>query len=439
MADSVENIRTQINNQPKFDIHEHLCTPAMIRQLRLHLTTLGRLSYIGPYDFYPGLRHPICQNPFPGPPSKLEDYSRFLQKYPFPDMRECFIAGINAIYGHNLHNSTIEKLNEINSQIQSQYKEVNGNEFYYASVFSRYHIKHVIGDFPHSRVGLDIPRTLQPEFGPEIQVHGVVRLNSLLFAFDPNGWNSNTDLISFFCRDIARCDRPDNFDEFLSIVDKLIAWGSQHFIGWKCASAYERTLNFGDPIQNLKNNYDNAKKVYNKPIESVSEKCRIDFGNFMMAYFLDRLKKHPLPIQFHTGMAIESGSHPNFLRSLIVAFPEINFELLHCGYPWVEPALEIVKEFSNVYSDFVWIPQLNQKSIARMLRTIEKNQLWNKILGYGGDCGCIEGSIGALVILCQNLAKEFNELKLNGLLSNTAIENAIESLFWTMPRKFFQI
>ncbi len=68
----------------------------------------------------------------------------------------------------------------------------------------------------------------------------------------------------------------------------------------------------------------------------------------------------------------------------------MNFILLHT-YPYGHTAGALAKTFPNVYLDLAWLyiisPRVAEDSLAEFIETVPGN----KILGFGGDYGYVEG------------------------------------------------
>ena len=123
----------------------------------------------------------------------------------------------------------------------------------------------------------------------------------------------------------------------------------------------------------------------------------------------ESIQKGTIPFQFHTGMALKEGSHPRNLENLIKTYPNIRFHLLHCGYPWLMDTIKILEIYDNVIGEMVWLPQLSIKELNNFLKEIIKRKLTRKVNAFGGDSGCVEGSIGALCVLKEELTAVLSE------------------------------
>jgi hypothetical protein len=408
----------------------------MIRQSGARLANLLPRSYIGFFDFFPGLKEIRFdmgnQFPIPNPIQNMA----FLNDFPQKNMLNCFEQGMKAIYGKEICRLQKSQTEELERQIVQNYE----SKGYFRQIFQKYNITDILCDLPYNILGDNLETTLNADFGTEIHTYGVFRLNSLLFSFDLECWNKNTSLMGQYCRKSNQV-YPKNFDDFLSLLELALKSTASRCIGAKCASAYERTLDFGDP-KDAPEFYSLAKSVYNTPIRQVPIEKQIQYGNYLFHFILNLLRKSHIPIQIHTGTAIQPGSHPQNLEKTLAWYHDVDFNLLHFGYPWTDSVIDLIQQYNNCYSDFTWIPQLDAQKIQKLAFQLTEKNLWNKIMAFGGDCACIEGSVGALEILMHNLTIAFTKLHQQSTsprLTIPELEEVIHSIFTQNPKKIFKI
>ncbi|MFN4227542.1 MAG: amidohydrolase family protein [Candidatus Ratteibacteria bacterium] len=77
-------------------------------------------------------------------------------------------------------------------------------------------------------------------------------------------------------------------------------------------------------------------------------------------------------------------SPENFIP-VLQRHPDTKFDIYHCGYPYVREALNLGKEFSNVYLNFAWTHIISQKFAIEALDECLDLIPINKIIGFGGD------------------------------------------------------
>jgi hypothetical protein len=99
-----------------------------------------------------------------------------------------------------------------------------------------------------------------------------------------------------------------------------------------------------------------------------------------------------IPFQFHTGhgdsdLRLEQ-SNPLGLQSLIRAYPNVCFVLLHASWPFCKEASWLASSYANVYIDFGEIqPQLSRQALRQSLADVMSMAPLNKLMAStDGHC-----------------------------------------------------
>ncbi|MBD3351226.1 MAG: hypothetical protein GF364_07045 [Candidatus Lokiarchaeota archaeon] len=431
------------DNISVFDVHEHFSNPLNFIHKRPLLNEILKRSYVGDFDFYPGLVSsncdPIDETPLPTDLSSLPRILKNAYDKRAQDYIPAFFKGIKAIYGIDLEqNLSLTSINRLEQELINRYKDLPEKlsviSHFFDSLSQIGNIRHVILDIPHCNYGFDFSNCLLDKSrtqrgahkltDDDIEFHVSLRINSLLYGFNKEIWNQDTFLPGFLKNKGLVETIPDNFDDYLAMIDKMLEWSKNKIVSYKCASAYERTINFGsaEVLKDLR--YSKLNTLFRLPAKDLKRSEVLEFGNYIMHYLLKnmiQIQKSSIPIQMHTGMAIRSGSHPNNLLSLIKRYKEIDFHLLHCGYPWIEEMIDILKNHKNCIGEMVWLPQLSVETTIKFIILSVKNKLTDRIIGFGGDSGCVEGAIGALETLKGCLIEAFSTIKNKNPLANEEI------------------
>lgn len=388
-----DTIMSMIDSSQVMDIHEHFSLPDQIINSPNPLLEILQRSYIGYHDFFPGLSPQFTQfTPYDGfPSSEFKDIKKFIQNFTMNDFLPSFEKGINIIHKIPLKPFTREIFNQLNDAIVENYsRKTIFKEFLY-----QFNIRKCILDIPHSNVGL---KRKKGSFKDE-RFESALRINSLLFGFDPKAWNPQTALMKIATDEWHIFDEyASSLPEYLDNIEKILNEVNKKYIVFKCASAYERNINFGnrDDVLPGSHKWEVANNIFGKNFNECSEKERNFFGDVIIHYILDHAADLHIPFQCHTGTAIMEGSHPNGLIPAIESHPEVQFGLLHCGYPWIDDTIKILEAHENVHAEMVWIPMLSLDHAISFLKKIIEHQLTSRVIGFGGDTACIEGSAGAL-------------------------------------------
>ncbi|MHA1734157.1 MAG: amidohydrolase family protein [Promethearchaeota archaeon] len=450
---------------PVVDSHEHLCPRVEILGEGATLRSILPRAYVGFYDFYPGLASPLGSDGTPLPagetpvdpaslmiehpgnaarmyhlPSDARGLADFLggfSEYHFlPSLR----GGLEQIYGVELSRWTPTAIQKLDARIPGTYEEPASE----AGVLSEGgNVAHVVLDTPKVGFGLDfsseegfddVPRA--PAF------HSALRMDSLLFGFDPACWTPSSSLLATAIDQWHLVSEPPGtFDDFLDLVEKIVDWARARFVAFKCAAAYSRTLDFGTRGEFGRDScsYEVCRGLFGVPIGEADPVDVEVFGNYVVHFILEELEGKAVPVQVHTGMALKSGSRPGLVENIVSSYPGVDFQLLHCGFPWVEEGLSIVRVYENASLNLAWLPQLSPGATRKVLACAIREGFADHVVGFGGDCGCVEGTLGALGIFRRCLAAALLDLVGEGVLGSRDIENVGREVLHDNAARLFHL
>ena len=186
-----------------------------------------------------------------------------------------------------------------------------------------------------------------------------------------------------FCVEKTGID-PKNADEFREFLSKCFELADKaNFKGTKQLQAYRRPLNFVRPKD--------SEVVF----ESTDDlEKRRTFGNFVVFECAELAAKRNWPHQIHIGTHNLPDSNPLPLQTLIRAYPQVDFVLLHC-WPFVRESAYLAKSFANVYIDPCWTPVLNLEFFKQSVETYIGYIPDNKVT-LGHDSTSVEMAAGSL-------------------------------------------
>nr|MDO8085445.1 amidohydrolase family protein [Candidatus Sigynarchaeum springense] len=424
-----------VENTKIIDTHEHFSDPADIIKEGANLFSILPRGYVGFFDFYPGLRSDLLQ--FAKYPelrdktiAKLVQFIDSYREYEFVDVLD---AGIRHLHGGSIKQMTKKAFQELNHAIEKAY----GKQTYRDNVLKCLHVERVICDVPHHSGGLGTG--MAASFDPDMY-KPALRVNSLLFGFDPGAWSPGTCLMRIAADELKIIPAlPTTFGDFIDCVDAIIDWSRGRVASYKCASAYERTIDFGrarDAAPGSKK-WETAKNAFGKPFRETTGPERLAFGDVVMHRVLGRIEGTGTPMQIHTGTAIMPGSNPKNIEPLIGAYPALDITLLHCGFPWIDEAIDIVKRHANAHAEMAWLQMLSHEAAIRFLTIAIAEGLDRKVIAFGGDCACIEGSTGALLVLKQVVKETLARCMDRGLVRPEDAGALVDRLFYQNPRDLF--
>lgn len=216
--------------------------------------------------------------------------------------------------------------------------------------------------------------------------------------------------------------------------------------GIKFLFAYSRDLRF-DPVDVA-----TAERVFNR---IAAESCGLrpsvlgyEETRPLQDHIVHRLTEIAgdlgLTVVFHTG--IQAGNYndldnarPTQLWNMFQRFPNLRFNLLHGGLPFVDEAGMLAKYFPNVTVDMAWMHAISPEISIRALRDWVDLVPRNKVLGFGGDYQVVEKVYGHLVLARENIAAALADKVGQGALTEGSARAWVRALLWENPRAVYAL
>lgn len=175
-------------------------------------------------------------------------------------------------------------------------------------------------------------------------------------------------------------------------------------IAYKSALAYDRSLDY--QITSKEDASTALQRILSNNFTKLDAKTLQDYLMYRVA---ELAAKHKLVFQIHTGLLEGNGNfirhaNPSLLSTLIFQNPNVNFALMHGGYPYGGELSAMAKMFPNVYIDMCWLHIISHYHVHNVLMEWLDAVPVNKILGFGGDYVFVEGVYGHLQMAKENLA-----------------------------------
>jgi uncharacterized protein len=216
-------------------------------------------------------------------------------------------------------------------------------------------------------------------------------------------------------------------DDYTNLVDSVLnIFKRNGAVCMKNSLAYKRTLNFEDV------DYADAVRIFNKST-TLESKEKKQLEDYIFHHIIEQSIKLNLPIQIHTGdfsgnNNLQDYGQPMKLVNLFIKYPKARFILFHGGYPWTSEYVAIGKNFSNVYLDLVWLPQLSKTVAIRTLHEMLDMVPYNKIM-WGGDVGNITDAVGSLELGKEVVATVLSERVEKGWMTQELAFEIARSIF----------
>ena len=230
--------------------------------------------------------------------------------------------------------------------------------------------------------------------------------------------------------------------QLFSGIRKIIKDGvnNNFIVALKTATAYSRTLDFGDkPSLNTEELLSEFLSCSNPELQSF-----IELSNAIFHELCVIAEEFDLPFQIHTGIHaggdnLLTNADPILLNPIFMRYRNVKFDIFHAGYPWGNIVGALSKEFANVFPDMAWVHIISRESAMNFLNEWIEILPMNKILGFGGDYHNIEGAYAHSIIARENIANVLTKKVKKGFLSIDSAKEYAEAMLVNNPAKLFKI
>jgi hypothetical protein len=256
------------------------------------------------------------------------------------------------------------------------------------------------------------------------------RVNSFFFGYSPQARDHDgNNALSLY-----RAGQPvDTFDGYLAFAsEQIMAERGRGCVALKLPIAYDRGLDFR-PVSKAE-----AQAAFNRLTSAGTPADVTAFQDYLAFFICNLASEVGLPVQVHTGMGKLERSNALWLKPLIQACPETRFVLLHCGSPWTEDVLALVRSYANLYPDLSWLPQLTFEGARRMLHDLIEAGAEHKA-AWGCDTWTPEESYGSLLAFRQVLATVLAEKAAAGYLSEASAREVARQILSDNARELYNL
>jgi len=247
-----------------------------------------------------------------------------------------------------------------------------------------------------------------------------------------------------------------NLGDYVNLVKSRFDALEGRVAALKIALAYDRSLHFE------KRTFSEAEESLNKifktrgfswtPIEGTeySELAQdgpgreelIPLQDYLVHLSIQEASRRGIPIQIHTGLhegnkTIISNSNPELLVNLFLEYGEAKFDIFHGGWPYSSQLSALAKNFQNVYIDMCWMHIISPSRAVSALDEWLDEVPVNKIMGFGGDFLCVEGSYGHSVMARDNVAKVLAGKVDDGIYGMDEAKKYADWILRDNPRRLF--
>jgi predicted TIM-barrel fold metal-dependent hydrolase len=125
------------------------------------------------------------------------------------------------------------------------------------------------------------------------------------------------------------------------------------------------------------------------------------------------------------------------LVNLFLEYGEAKFDIFHGGWPYSSQLSALAKNFQNVYIDMCWMHIISPSRAVSALDEWLDEVPVNKIMGFGGDFLCVEGSYGHSVMARDNVAKVLAGKVDDGIYGMDEAKKYADWILRDNPRRLF--
>ncbi|KAF8890637.1 amidohydrolase 2 [Infundibulicybe gibba] len=231
-------------------------------------------------------------------------------------------------------------------------------------------------------------------------------------------------------------DIPAALAEFDDSLEKELKSNASdpRVAGFKSIACYRTGLNIS-----VNDSPTGVKLAFVEVIEMFKEQGKIRLAHKHLNDHIVRLAlgvagKYEKPVQFHTGLGDNditlALSSPAQMQSIIAAYPETTFVLLHSSYPYTRDAGYLTAVYPNVYLDFGEVfPFVSGRGQLSILEQVLELSPTNKIMwstdGHWWPESYYLGSIQARKALSSVLCDIVDRGQITEAQAVTIVQNAL--------------
>ncbi|MFC1544630.1 amidohydrolase family protein [Gemmatimonadota bacterium] len=339
------------------------------------------------------------------------------------------VEGFRVLYGFDEPYFTRENIKPLSVKITQNYSDYDA---WYRKSFQTANLELMFNDQYWSMFKTDL----------EFESYALVmRIDHYLYSISAPAAQeiSNTDTLSNpFYQAAAQNVEIKTLDDYLGYAEKWFGrFADNGAVCAKTANAYWRTIYYED-IRKIE-----AEKLFILPADTRTPEQNRKLEDFMFHWCVDKCAEYDLPLQIHTGYLAGNGDRqdngkPVKLLNTLSLHRQTRFSLFHGGFPWYQEIGALAKSFPNVAVDLVWLPQISRESAVDALHQWLDCVPYNKFF-WGGDCGVIEGSVGALEFGKSVVAQVLAERVSRGLMTEELAMDVALKIFRDNAIAFFRL
>lgn len=228
------------------------------------------------------------------------------------------------------------------------------------------------------------------------------RINSFFYGYNKTAKDHNGNNIQ-----VMHNRRITDIDEYSGFIEQVMRGQKQAgSAAFKCALAYDRSLDFGLATR------EQAQRAMLEKADAGDIK---NFQDYIFDCVCKTAAEINMPVQIHTGLGLMTGSNAMQLKPLIARHPRTVFLLMHGSYPWIDDIAGLVHSYPNVWADLCWLPLISSAAARRLLHELIDACDANRVI-WGCDTWTGEESYGARLAFLDVLSRVLSERVESGLM-----------------------
>jgi predicted TIM-barrel fold metal-dependent hydrolase len=251
------------------------------------------------------------------------------------------------------------------------------------------------------------------------------RINMFMYGYDSEAVDyKGTNARRYYNMNIS------DIDEYIGFIrERIIEKKNEGCVSLKCASAYDRTLDFVETTK------DKAQRAFRHKPDAVDIKAFQDYVYFEVCKIAAELD---LPFQNHTGLGLIQKSNAMNLEEAIRKNPQTKFILFHGSYPWMEDTFALAHYYPNVYPDMCWLPIISETAAKYFLSQIIEVSVSTKIC-WGCDTRTSEEGYGALLAMKSALSEVFARKIADGYLDYDEAVEFMDKIMYKNAKELYRL
>lgn len=238
-----------------------------------------------------------------------------------------------------------------------------------------------------------------------------------------------------------------NLDDILKGIDHLLSeYNALGIKNLKFGNGYYRQLNFlshtREEAEAAFARVMNPAPGFTPPLPNTLSSDQTILDDYLAVYIISLASKYQMNVIFHCGITAWNGnyvkySHTSGMEWLFTTFPNVNFVILHAGYPFFEEAILLAKYYPNVYINMTWDHIIEREKSINIMKSYIEMLPTNKIHAFGGDYFYPQQIAGHLIFAKENIYLAFNDLIKKGIMTLDDAKKVIYDWLYANPKTFY--